>query len=215
MLPIIESSFVTTRTTRLYRLGEISAKTKSIWLLFHGYGQSAKYFLQKFESIQTDETALIAPEGLSKFYIKGFDGRVGASWMTKEDRENEIKDQLSYVNLLISEMLPENTELNLLGFSQGAAVACRWYQQTSIKVKNLVIWGAGLPIETTAGMAQKYGDTNTIFMLGDQDEFIQPDVLKDHFSRLDLLHFEHKRVMYKGRHEVEKEALHTLTNYLI
>lgn len=216
MPPIQTSSLSTPRTARVFQLGSRSADLQEVWILLHGYGQSARHFLEKFEGWTAKNTLLLAPEGLSRFYVQGLDGRVGASWMTREDRENEIQDQLEYLNRLIAQFdLESNCRLNLLGFSQGAAVVCRWYQTTPIRVKNLVLWGAGLPIETTEKMAQKYNHTNCIFMLGTEDEFLKPEVLKDHFSRLDLLNFPHQVIRYEGGHTVTKAALKQLDSILL
>lgn len=212
---IRESTLLVSRTARVFTLNQAGNTPKKAWILLHGYGQSAIHFLRKFEYLSDEETVLVAPEGLSRYYLKGFDGRVGASWMTKEARQHEIDDQLYYIDKLVQDFdLDSVPELNILGFSQGAAVACRWFQDTRVRIKNLVIWGAGLPIETTAEMAQKYSTTKTIFMLGDEDEFIRPETLKEHFSRLDLLNFTHQRIMYKGGHQITKEGLEQLEQAL-
>ena len=50
---------------------------KTIWIVFHGYGQLAKFFLRKFNLLFEDNTLIVAPEGLNHFYLKGFSGRVG------------------------------------------------------------------------------------------------------------------------------------------
>jgi hypothetical protein len=41
---------------------------------------------------------IIAPEGLSRFYRKGFSGDVVASWMTKDDRLDDMEDYVRYLN---------------------------------------------------------------------------------------------------------------------
>jgi hypothetical protein len=61
-------------------------------LVTHGYGQLAKTFIRRFEPIMDAQTLVVAPEGLSRFYWGGFDGPVVASWMTREDRLDEIAD---------------------------------------------------------------------------------------------------------------------------
>lgn len=38
-------------SARYYTLGELTANTKSIWFVIHGYGQLAKYFLPKFSGL--------------------------------------------------------------------------------------------------------------------------------------------------------------------
>jgi predicted esterase len=205
----------TPRTARFFRWGEPSGSTTDIWVLFHGYGQSAFHFLKKFGSLAGPETVLYAPEGLSRFYLKGFDGRVGASWMTREERLDEIADQVTYIDRLLEEINPApGIRINLLGFSQGAAVASRWQQQSRLAIHHFVLWGAGLPIEFTADMEQKLSICNTLFMLGDADEFLSSEVLREHFSRLDLMNFRHRRLQYQGGHEITQEALEMMKKEL-
>lgn len=72
----------------------------------------------------------MAPEALNRFYLEGFAGRVGATWMTKEERLQEIDDYVNYLNQLYKTILA-NTDtseitVNILGFSQGVATVCRW-----------------------------------------------------------------------------------------
>lgn len=205
----------TTRTSRYFSLEIGPSEAENLWIVLHGYGQNAEYFIQHFRDFKPKNSLIIAPEGLSKFYLNGFDGRVGASWMTKEDRENEIADQLIYLDNLLAKIDPNaSLKLNLLGFSQGAAVACRWYQKTNRKVENLVIWGAGLPIETDANMAHKYEACNTLFVLGDQDEFIKEERLTQYYQTLQDLSFRHSVITYKGAHKLEKEGFEKLKSIL-
>jgi hypothetical protein len=76
---------------RYSRLGEINDDTEQVWFVIHGYGQLAHYFIRKFALLENKNTCIIAPEGLSRFYVNelkegGFrnSDRVGATWMTKE-----------------------------------------------------------------------------------------------------------------------------------
>lgn len=205
---IKETTFQTPRTARYFSRQTDPNLIENVWILFHGYGQSAYHFLLNFDDFNPEKSLILAPEGLSKFYLKGFDGRVGASWMTKENREFEIQDQLHLVDNLLAEIDPNgDKKLNLLGFSQGAAVACRWYQYTTRKVENLILWGAGLPIETDAKMAQKYNECNTTLVLGTEDEFIKQERLVQYFQTLEDLKFSHNVITYKGGHKIEKEGL--------
>ncbi len=212
---IQESTYTSPRTARYFSRQTDPNLVENIWIMFHGYGQSAYHFLLNFEEFNPAKSLILAPEGLSKFYLQGFDGRVGASWMTKENRENEIKDQLQLVDHLLLEIDPKQEyKLNLLGFSQGAAVACRWYQYTSRKVENLVIWGAGLPIETDAKMAQKYNDCTTTLVLGTEDEFVREERLVEYYQTLADLQFRHNVITYQGGHKIEKEGLASLKNLI-
>ncbi len=84
------------RTARYEQLGEPSAATCQLWLVAHGYGQVVEYFSRHFRSLHAADpagTVIVAPKALSRFYLEGTSGQVGASWMTTVDRLTEIVDQ--------------------------------------------------------------------------------------------------------------------------
>ena len=118
------------KSLKTYRYFSISGKEKprDLLITLHGYGQLAAYFIKKFNTCP-DNYDILAPEGPHRFYKNGYSGRVGASWMTKEAREDDIEDNLHWLNLWLSEHLRSNhyEKIILLGFSQGGATAARWY----------------------------------------------------------------------------------------
>src|SRR5690606_41470350 len=87
------------KSARYETFGNIS-KADTIVFALHGYGQLVSYFIKKFNTLNPEKYFIVAPEGLHRFYLNGSSGRVGASWMTKEDRENDIKDYINYLNHL-------------------------------------------------------------------------------------------------------------------
>src|SRR5688572_18536754 len=117
----------TTRTARYYTLGELNEQTTDVWIVLHGYGQLAEYFIRHFKNIQQDHHFIVAPEALSRYYLNENTGRIGATWMTKEDRENEIQDYIQYLNNIVDTFnlpatkagIPTKVRLHVLGFSQG------------------------------------------------------------------------------------------------
>ena len=104
-----EHHLAVTRTARYYQLGELSAQTQRVWFVCHGYGQLAAYFSRHFTflSAANPDTVIIAPEGMSRFYLQGNGGRVGASWMTSDDRLHEIADHIGFLNQLAAKILAE------------------------------------------------------------------------------------------------------------
>src|SRR5437870_1940310 len=118
------------RTARYYTLSELTPTTTHVWFCLHGFGQLATYFSRKFINLADEHTFVVLPEGLSRSYLDGTYNRVGASWLTREDKEHEISDFLAYLNTLYTSILngrdPLSLHISVLGFSQGAAVACRW-----------------------------------------------------------------------------------------
>ncbi|MEO8211039.1 MAG: phospholipase, partial [bacterium] len=88
-MKIEENTIKIEKSARFY-LNEPSKKNiKSVWIVLHGYAQLAKDFINEFDFLSDEDTLIITPEGLSKFYFKD---KIAASWMTKEDRSNEIND---------------------------------------------------------------------------------------------------------------------------
>ena len=91
--------------------------------------------LDGLKPLSQEELCIAAPEGLSRFYIRGTDGRVGASWMTRDERLSDIEDHISYLNHWWSSLgVPSDAEIVVLGFSQGVATAARWLADGSLSM---------------------------------------------------------------------------------
>jgi predicted esterase len=92
---------------------------------FHGYGQSADEMLAEVLRIPgIDRWQVAAVQALHRFYTR-HDRRVVASWMTRQDREAAIVDNVAYVHRVVEQLAPPGTPLVFAGFSQGASMAYR------------------------------------------------------------------------------------------
>ncbi|NNE70421.1 MAG: hypothetical protein HKN29_08675, partial [Rhodothermales bacterium] len=100
-----EHKIAVTRTAR-YLISGDPRKARETWLLLHGYGQLADDFLKACRVLESPDRLLVVPEGLSRFYGKGFSERPGASWMTREAREDEIRDYVGYMDALMAHLSP-------------------------------------------------------------------------------------------------------------
>lgn len=172
------------RTARYYTLGEAGG-AREVWFVLHGYGQLARYFLHHFEGLE-EGRLIVAPEGLSRFYLDGSFGRVGASWMTREDREVEIADQLAYLDALAKQVSGDAAlPVNVLGFSQGVATACRWAAMGKTRIQRIVVWGGSMPPELgqdpTAG---RWRQCAFDLVHGKADTVVGSDVLERNASLL-------------------------------
>ncbi len=121
----------TEKTAKIAVKGNLdSNKIKSVIIALHGYGQLAEYFIRNFNFLDENNFIVIVPEALNRFYLNGFSGNVGASWMTKIQREDEINDQVTYLNNIIqlykNETWFKSSKKIVFGFSQGTAAAVRW-----------------------------------------------------------------------------------------
>ncbi len=129
-------------------LNNLTPETERVWVAFHGYGQLAEYFIKKFEVLDASKNFIIAPQGLSKFYLKGVFGRVGASWMTKEDRLTEIDNQFHYIDKVLSLYRLEGKQLIYFGFSQGSAIMGRYAAYAKYPFQKMIIWAGNFPSDT-------------------------------------------------------------------
>ena len=94
---------------------------------FHGYQENAAINFEILKQIAADRPiGLISIQGLHRFYTRAND--VVASWMTKEDRELAIADNVHYVGNVMTAIANEfgiTRPLIYAGFSQGVAMAYR------------------------------------------------------------------------------------------
>jgi predicted esterase len=176
-------------------------------IALHGYGQLAKFFLRKFRGLQS-KGRVVAPEGPHRFYLQGSSGRVGASWMTKEARELDIQDNLVGLNALLSELQKSYSpkRITLLGFSQGAATAARWYQQNPSAFEQLILWAAVFPPDIDAGSFPTKKPLH--FVLGTQDEYYQGEAAQQLLRHYQSMGF--KVHTYAGKHDIDGEVLKRL-----
>lgn len=205
------------KTARYYTHGELSSNTKHVWFVCHGYQQLAKYFIKNFTSL--DETHfIVAPEGFHRFYLNGYSGRVGASWMTSEDRLNDIKDYVNFLDQLHNEItkdLNHKVIINVLGFSQGGATVSRWACQGKTKIDNLILWAAVFPpdldFEADKDVLNKL---NFHIIIGDNDEFIDETTINNNLDILNQNEIVHHFNLFKGDHKIYPEVLKELVNKL-
>ena len=190
-----------------HTLNEKTSTTKRVWIVFHGYGQLAEYFIKKFKVLNPKTNFIIAPQGLSKFYREGFTGRVGASWMTKEDRRTDIKNQQYYLRTVMeNESITEHTcfELILFGFSQGAATMSRFAAYNNLPFSKLIIWAGNFAHELTQEDVQCWKHSYTIdLFMGKQDPLFDFANTNEQLQKIKKLTGKPCNVTwFDGKHEI-------------
>lgn len=145
------------RTARYHVLGGDVAAPRELWIGLHGYGQLAGRFIRHLAPLADGTRLIVAPEALSRFYLDhpakagSAHARVGASWMTREDRQAEIGDQVEYLDAVCETVLSTvgnaAPTLHVLGFSQGVATATRWLAHGRTRVARAVLWSGRIPAD--------------------------------------------------------------------
>lgn len=171
-----EGHLEVTRTARYVLLGG-EGEVREFWTACHGYRQLARSFARPFISLADSHRLLVFPEGLSRFYLDddrldpgrprphGPEDRVGAAWMTREDREHEIRDYVAWLDRLERHLRgelkggPGPAGTLVVGFSQGGHTAARWVALGRARPHRLVLWGSTLPRDLPPGrLARALGE---------------------------------------------------------
>lgn len=200
------------RSARYFTIGADPRTAREIWFVLHGYGQLAGRFLRHFVSLGDEQRAVVAPEGLSRFYLES-DARdkVGASWMTREDRLTEIDDYVHYLDVVFAAVTRERRSaggIHVLGFSQGTATASRWLVRGSARAERLILWGGEIPPDLDLARArERWERTTLLFVAGSGDQFITPKVLARDEQRLKDQGIAYRVERFEGGHEVLPEVL--------
>ena len=200
---------------RYFTLGNTSSPSQ-IWFVLHGYGQLASFFIRRFADLADHNILVVAPEGLSKFYLqeteermKSGNNRVGASWMTREDRTTDIENYLVFLNSIRKKIVSTtSTPVTVLGFSQGAATATRWILDGHLNFQRLVLWAGILPpdIDFSAGK-DILKNKETILVYGDEDPFLNDLRFAEMNSISGKLEIKPRVIPFKGGHNIDSQTL--------
>lgn len=199
-----EHVVTTSRTARYFTLGEPGAR--EVWFVCHGYGQLAARFLERFRPLEGSARRIVAPEGLSRFYLteNPAERRVGASWMTREDRLHEIDDYVRYLDAVYADVAPGSAKVVALGFSQGTATVCRWAAHGASRIDRLIVWGGEVPPDLDVPRLRGPG---IALVYGTRDQFFTPKVVTATEARLREHAIAYELLSFDGGHEIDAATL--------
>lgn len=202
----MERTLEVARTARYFVDGNPS-RASDIWLLLHGYGQLARDFLASCHILASPDRLLVAPEGLSRFYGKGFFEAPGASWMTREARLAEINDYVRYLDAVLED-LGSPADVTILGFSQGAATASRWAALGSVKPQRLICWAGDVAHDI---QPQALRGIPVTIVLGEQDRLLTAERQAEALGRLDEMGLSYSVERFEGGHRMDDETLRRIS----
>jgi predicted esterase len=201
---------------RYYKLGEINENTEQIWFVLHGYGQLARFFIRKFTTLEARGICVIAPEGLSRFYLSEIQeggtrnsDRVGSTWMTKENRLTDIENYINYLNSIYHrEIAGTKISITVLGFSQGAATASRWVLANKIHFNRLILWGGHFPpdMDFTRG-GELLKSKEVIHVQGINDPYLNQERTSERTLLMERLGIQPTMISFNGGHEIDEVTL--------
>ena len=101
-----------------------------------------------------------------------------------------------------------NFSLNILGFSQGGATACRWAFSSDMKVNNLILWAGDIPGDTlTVENKEKWASINTHLIMGNQDYLIPEEMKVKFLKEIQNYGIDFSSTKYEGGHKIYPEVL--------
>ena len=192
------------RTARVFCIGPPAASATKVLYALHGYGQLPQFFLRKFEPLAEAGWTVVAPEGLHRFYTEGTSGRVGASWMTREDRAQDIADYLASLAQVQEQFpAPAGARSVLLGFSQGVATAARWAAAGGGPFERLILWAGVFPPDVDLGPdAAALHPLPIDCVLGDADPFFGEGLLDETDARFREAGLTVRTTRFSGGHAI-------------
>lgn len=194
----------TERTALVLQKGHFNSSTKAVVICLHGFAELASDFIDQFNPLVEEGYCIIAPEALSRSYFNKH-STIGASWMTKHEREYEIQDYIHYLNKVFFEFYLSKQLFQIpvyvLGFSQGVATACRWIAKDQSKVDGLILC-SGTPATDTELKDSKNFKQTIHVLYGNEDPLISPAQLeqaKEYWTNQEL---SPKIQAFSGKHEL-------------
>jgi predicted esterase len=169
---------------------------------FHGYAEGAEAQLERMRAIPgAARWRLIAIQGLHRFYQRR-DNQVVASWMTRQDRELAIADNLAYVAGVMGEVareFPEAPRAILAGFSQGVAMTFRAAAAASPPIDGVIAVGGDVPPELDRAALARVGAA--LVCRGEMDAFYSREKFDSDLRRLREAGAAVRPLLYSGGHE--------------
>lgn len=215
----VEHRVTVERSARVYTLG--NTRAAEAWVVLHGYGQLAARFIGKFAGIAVHERVIVAPEALNRFYFElpriggppAAERRVGAAWMTREDREAEIADYVAYLDRMLPSVAPEARAVTVLGFSQGVATALRWVALGSTPVQRLILWaGASPPDLDLHRLAERLAGVRVHVVMGERDPIGVGGELEKQLDALEQVGIQSEITQFEGGHTLDAAVLARLAS---
>jgi predicted esterase len=182
---------------------------------FHGYAEGADAQLERMRGIPgADAWRLVAIQGLHRFYQRRV-GDVVASWMTRQDRELAIADNIAYVNAVIDAVTlewPDPPAIVYAGFSQGVAMAFRAAAASPRPVAGVIAVGSDVPPELQATSLARI--PAALICRGARDAMYATTKFDSDIGRLRAAGAAVTPLSFDGGHEWSEPVLHAAAAFL-
>jgi predicted esterase len=182
---------------------------------FHGYAEDAETQLERLRAIPESARWLsVSIQALHPFYQRRLD-RVVASWMTRQDRELAIADNLAYVSTCLDAVAaewPTLPQIVFAGFSQGVAMAFRAAVNATRGSAGVIAVGSDIPPELTPGELTRV--SGALIARGNSDDWYTREKFADDERRLRDCSVRVSTLEFNGGHEWSSDVVAAASQFL-
>jgi len=212
---VIERSIATGTHGRYLVVPPAAAGPAPIVMGFHGYAEGAEAQLDRLRTIPGAEGwLLVSVQGLNRFYQRRTN-EVVAGWMTRQDRELAIADNLAYVAGVMDAVgreWPGAPRIVLAGFSQGVAMMFRAAAAAAKPVDGVVAVGGDVPPELErAALARVRA---ALVCRGMRDEWYTSATFDNDVRRLRDAGTDVRPLLFEAGHEWSDDVVRAMSLFL-
>jgi predicted esterase len=170
----------------------------------HGYGQAADTMLEELRKIPgSDAWRLVSVQALHRFYTRN-DQSVVANWMTRQDRDAAIADNIQYLDRAVEAARTDDVRaIVFLGFSQGASMAVRAAVCGRHRAAGLIMMGGDIPSDVREATSRPFPPT--LIGVGSRDQWYAGERAEEDIKLLEDRGVRHQVVRFEGGHEFTQE----------
>jgi predicted esterase len=190
-----------------------AAAQRGVLVGFHGYMETAQIQMERLEAIPGSSAwTLVSIQGLHRFY-RGRTDQVVASWMTREDREDAIADNLAYVSAAMEQVPHDHsTPVVYTGFSQGVAMAFRAGLLGVARAVAIAAVGGDVPPELLTDPDVRF--PAILLTRGARDEWLTEPRFERDVAAMNARGVELTTKVYDGGHEWNDEVCRAIGDFL-
>jgi len=208
-----ESFNIPTKVHGSFLIQESKNKRPSPLLIgFHGYGETAEDQLLLLQNIPRIENwTVCSVQALHPFYNTR--AKIGYCWMTSQNRELHIQENVNYVNTVVSEIKKSyriNDTIVFHGFSQGTSMACRAALLGKFKPSGVILLGGDIPPE----MEQIDKMNRILLARGKKDKFYSSIRWKNDVALVKKSNIESCVCEFNGGHGGHEDYYNTVGDFL-
>jgi predicted esterase len=190
-----------------------AAAARGLLVGFHGYGESAGTQMARLQAIRGAASwTLVSIQALNRFYDRK-NGQVVACWMTHEDREEAIADNVAYITTGL-DGVPHDASgpIVFAGFSQGTAMAYRAACRGPRRAAGIISVGGDVPPELLQDPDVAF--PRVLMIRGRDDEWYAQQKFEDDTAALRARRVELEALLVEGGHEWHQPVIDAAARFI-